>query len=87
MVELNEVNNFFLKICSNVQDEWNEHLVWWEGDERGGYNDIAVFVHHTVDCYEQNDQLCLNIFSLVEKLILDGTQEVKDLIIMALSQK
>ncbi len=83
MVELNEVNNFSLKICPNVHDEWNEHLEWWGGDERGSYNDIAVFVHHTVDCYEQNDQSSLNnIFSLVEKLILDGAQEIRNLMII-----
>jgi hypothetical protein len=83
MTELYEVNNLFLKMCPSVQDKWNEHLEWWKGDERGNYNDIAVFVHHTADCYEQNDQSCLNnIFSLVENLVLNGTEEVRGLMIV-----
>ena len=83
MVKLNQVNDLFLEICPNMQDKWKQHLEFWEDDERGSYNDIAEFVHHTVDCYEQNDQLCLtNIFSLVENLILNGTEEVKGLMII-----
>jgi hypothetical protein len=80
MVELNQVNDLFLQICPKVKDEWNEHLRWWRGEERGHYNDISVFVSHTVECYEQDDQSCLTkIFSLVEELILNGTEEVKGL--------
>lgn len=83
MVELNEVNNIFLKMCPGAQNKWNEHLDWWGSNERGNYNDIAIFVDYTVDCYEQNDRSCLNnIFSLVETLILNGTEEVKGLMIV-----
>lgn len=87
MVKIEEVNDLFLKICPNIKDKWEEHLKWWEGAEedsgRGYYNDIAEFVHHTVDCYEQNDRATLtDIFSLVERLILEGTPDVKDLMIV-----
>jgi hypothetical protein len=87
MVEIEEVNDLFLKICPNIKDKWEEHLKWWEGDEegyeRGYYNDIAEFVHYSVDCYEQNDRATLaEIFSLVERLILDGSSDVKGLMIV-----
>ena len=50
-MQKSEIIPALLQVCPSVGSAWEEHIVWWGDDERGDYNDIAVFAHHIVESY------------------------------------
>ena len=69
--------------CVNIGAHWQEHLEFWEGDDPGDYNITSVFAEYLVDMYErgQTDDFAA-IFSLIEQMIVDGTDESRSLIVV-----
>jgi hypothetical protein len=81
MTETEQLNSLFLETFSNVDDKWAKHLAFWDGDVRGDFNDIAVFVHCLCDSYEANDEPQVRrVFELVERLLVEGSDYIKRLV-------
>jgi len=78
MLNKEDIVPLLLKACPTAKDTWQEHLEDWEGEEAGDYNDIAVFAHHIIRCYEQDKtEEINNAFKTIERLINDGSDEVR----------
>ena len=60
---------------------WQEHNVNWNGEEPGLCNDMSAFSdyawEHIVN-HESRPELLRRVFDLVEKLLIEGDQEVYD---------
>jgi hypothetical protein len=42
-----------LRSCPSAEGKWRQHLAWWGDDDRGLYNDVAVFAHHVVESFAE----------------------------------
>jgi len=78
-----EASGFIDKLknsCSEITLDWQEHLEFWEGEERGEYNDISVIVHYVIDRYKQNEtgDFC-EIFSILEDGLTSGNSNTEEL--------
>jgi hypothetical protein len=64
------------------RNRWKEHVAFWGGKAAGSYNDIAEFVHFTVeDLYEKGAQSEVRaVFELMENAIVNGSEETKGLV-------
>ena len=69
-----------LKALPSVKVRWDEHLEYWGDEERGCYNDMSVFAHHIVECYQrgQTDEFG-SVFALIERFISEGSPDVREL--------
>ncbi len=68
-----------LKACPSFTARWENHRKLWGDDEAGIYNDLAEFAHFIVDAYDCTDSSSIvAAFGLIEKLLLEGDQEVRD---------
>ena len=72
-----------LEACPNIEKDWKEHLEYWGEEKPGDYTNIAEFAHYVVDEHQNADFLS-NFFSLVEKLLVEGTDKTKELITIGL---
>ncbi|MEL7562224.1 hypothetical protein [Dehalogenimonas sp. 4OHTPN] len=74
-----------LQIAPKFSEQWKEHLDWW-GDEtdRGIYNDIAAFAHFVVDTAENDKSWMPELFQLIEMMITNGNEHVKELAIIGI---
>jgi hypothetical protein len=74
-----------LEACPTAASAWNDHVEWWGDQERGHYNDMAVFSRHIVDCDSQMrpDELPA-FFALLERFITEGSAEVRGLAVVGL---
>jgi len=61
---------------------WEKHLELWKGEPAGSYNDIAEFAHFVVqDLYPNGNTADLQrAFDLMERWLLNGNQNLRDLI-------
>lgn len=96
------VDDFFAELMTIYTEEfrdfgdiWQEHLDFWDGDERGRYNDISPFVHRLVEAYsndiyyvrKKRSEAAENaahrpferVFSLVEKSLTDGDADTREI--------
>ena len=72
-----------LKLCPGIDPRWQEHLEFWEGDERGEYNDISVIVHFVVDSFTEDNSLFFpNLFNKIEDIINTGHPKQKEIAIL-----
>ncbi len=71
-----------LTLCPGIESRWDEHLEFWDGDERGEYNDISVIVHFVVDSYTENiTQFFPMLFKKIEEIITKGHPKQKGIAI------
>jgi hypothetical protein len=61
---------------------WKEHVAWWSRNPAGSYNDMAEYVHLVIEGLYEKGKLdeTRRVFQLLEKVLLEGDQETKDLI-------
>ena len=75
----------FVLLCPEFKARWDEHLAYWQGQERGDYIDIAEFSRFLVECYAQNKtERFPVIFDEVEQLLTQGNAKVKELVSIGL---
>ena len=73
------------EIYPDFRDRWNEHLQYWGDQERGLYTDMMEFAHYLVDTAVSGRTHGFGpIFELVEKLIVEGDEEAKGLLVVGL---
>lgn len=78
MLEKTDIIPLMLEACSSAAEAWQEHLELWESEEAGGFNDIAIFSRHMLDCYERGNTAELDAaFAMIERLINEGNDEVR----------
>jgi hypothetical protein len=71
--------------CLGIEDAWAEHLAWWGEDERGHFNDIAVVARYMVDSVSRGQTEAFDqIFAKVEGWLINGDEEVRNLLIVGL---
>jgi hypothetical protein len=74
-----------LAACPTSLDAWTSHLRWWGDDERGDYNDVAVFAHHIVNSANCGSTVEFPaFFELLERMIQQGDPHVKQLAVIGL---
>lgn len=75
-----------LQACPDAQEAWNEHLLEWEGEhETVPYLGMSVFARHIVDLMEAgNTGAFPAVFQLIERLIVEGDEDVRSLAIVGL---
>ena len=75
-----------LQVFPKARERWNAHLDYWGGEEdRGLYNDIAVFAHYIVDSYRESQTEEFEAgFSLIEDMITEGPADVRKLMMIGL---
>jgi hypothetical protein len=75
-----------LKTCPDAQEAWEEHLLEWEGEhETVPYLGVSVFARHIVDSFEAGKKESFPaVFQLIERLIVEGDEEVRSLAIVGL---
>jgi len=68
-----------LKAISGFRERWQEHLDYWEGKSAGLVLDMIELAAYTNDQLSKNENKDLaNIFGLMETMLNEGTQEVKN---------
>lgn len=75
-----------LRACPDAQEAWNEHLLEWEGEhETVPYIGVSVFARHIVDAFEAGKTESFPAaFQVIERLIVEGDEEVRGLAIVGL---
>ncbi|MEM7224820.1 MAG: hypothetical protein AAF495_17710 [Pseudomonadota bacterium] len=75
-----------LEVFPSAREPWKAHLEYWgEDEERGFYNGVSVFAHHIVDSYREGQTEEFEAgFDLIEKMIVDGPTDVRELVIIGL---
>ncbi|WP_445363553.1 hypothetical protein ACJJIQ_02085 [Microbulbifer sp. ANSA003] len=72
--------NALLSSCDDIEDDWQEHLDFWEGDIPEFYNDISVIVHYITNRYVSNQYTDFDkLFSVVEKGVISNDEETSEL--------
>src|SRR5688500_8494467 len=80
MLQRADVVPLLLAACPKSAPDWEEHRAYWDGEEPGAFNDVAVFAHHAVGCVGRGDIGCLPaFFAAVERMLLEGDEEVRAL--------
>jgi hypothetical protein len=85
-IGVDEVLVRLLALTETMDSAWQEHLDFWEGEERGEYNDVAIVAHHVValTAKRQDDEL-RNIWQTVEGLYSEErTMEATNLLTVGL---
>jgi hypothetical protein len=69
-----------------AREAWEEHLAEWKGEhETVPYLGVSVFARHIVNLYEAGKTESFPaMFRLIERLIVEGDEEVRSLIIIGL---
>ncbi len=74
-----------LRLCPGAEPAWQEHLASWGGEERGIYNDLAVFAHHLVDTAAKGDfGPADRVFAFMESALESPDEEVEGLLVWGL---
>ena len=77
-----EAFDLLLKVCPGAQEAWEEHQLEWQ-DEEAPYLGMAVFARHVVDLWARDETESFDeVFSVVERLIAEGDEEVQDLAVV-----
>jgi hypothetical protein len=78
----NSVITTLRKAFPTFSERWEKHVEWWGGEPAGSYNDIAEFVHFTVeDLYEKGKlEDTRRVFDVLEQLLVGADEETRNLI-------
>jgi len=81
-INKSEMFSSLLGILPSAKDAWEEHLKDSEGDDLS-YVGISVFTRRIVELSENNKMETFpSVFATVEKLLREGNEEVKGLMIV-----
>ena len=70
--------NYILQNVPDYLSRWQAHQLYWGHEEAGLCNDIADFSHFVNDLFsEQKSRELKTIFSMVERLLTEGDEEVQ----------
>jgi len=80
-----DVSRELLSVCPSAEFEWQKHLKSWGTQERGAFNDVAVFARHVVNSYAigKTGEFPA-LFELLEKLVEQGDQSIVELVTIGL---
>jgi hypothetical protein len=80
MVSKEQCMKMILEHFPKFQEKWQEHLDWWEGESAGLCNDMSAFSKYVLELLQNksDDNEVKDIFIFIEKLMVEGTQEVQD---------
>lgn len=80
MISKEQCVELVLRVIPEFKPYWQEHRAEWDGEEPGLCNDMSAFSHYTwqhlVD--DNRSGLLPRIFGVVEKLMVEGDQDVQD---------
>jgi hypothetical protein len=78
VISQQDVIPLLLEACPGFEPMWREHLEWWDGDERGIFNDTSEFARYLVESYERGETgEFARAFSTIERLIRDGDDDAR----------
>ena len=67
-----------LEACPTARPAWNEHVAWWNSEDRGIYNDVAVFARHVVSSLKCRDTREFDaFFGVLEDLLVTGDPDTR----------
>ena len=71
-----------LEAFPEFSERWRKHIAWWGGQAAGSYNDMAEFVLFVIEDLDEkgNIEETRRVFLVLERLFVQGDQEVRDLI-------
>ena len=79
MIKKQDCMDFILQNVPDFERAWRAHLEYWDGEEAGLCNDMSAFSSYVEDLVAKNRTENLKpIFDLIEQLMNDGDQTVKD---------
>ncbi len=79
MITAQECMQLVLSEVPGFRDAWQRHLDYWEGEPAGLCNDMTAFSRYVSDLIAQGNTHDLPaIFNLIEKLMVEGDEQVKD---------
>jgi hypothetical protein len=68
-----------LRVAPGFKDRWREHLRQWNGKPAGLTLDMIEFADYVTRLLEERRVSALEpVFALVEAMLTEGTEEVKD---------
>ena len=80
-----ELVPLLLDACPSAEVAWHDHVEYWKPEARGHFSDVAVFAHHVVDAFDRGrTEEFPAFFQLLERMIVEGDQEVVDLAVVGL---
>ena len=80
-----EVLETLLRACPAIKPAWQGHVAYWNGEEAGKYNDIAVVARYLADLANQGDTDSLGqVFVVVERCLAAADDDARGLIIVGL---
>lgn len=72
-----------IRVCPGFKDRWEAHVVQWERQPAGYYNDLGALAHWVVDRMAVSDLACLPELFREFEAILDGANEdTRDLLVV-----
>ena len=84
MVHKTEVMPLLLETCPSFYDKWAEHRKY-RNEEQFMYEDLTALAHHVVELLrEGKTEEFSSIFEVVERLIIEGDDEVQEAIVIGL---
>ena len=85
MIQEDEIVPRLLQACPSAGSAWNEHLAWWGGQERGIYNDTAIFAHHLNAALKAGDtREFAAFFGALEDFLADGSSDTKTVAVIGI---
>ena len=68
-----------LAACPGFQQQWDEHVAYWQGEPAGVYNDISEFVTYLIEAHKNGQFECVRAaFDTLERFLVDGDAETKE---------
>ena len=78
MIGRAEIIPRLLEACPSSRRAWDEHVAWWGGEERGVYNDTAIFAQHMAAALKAGDTREFGaFFGVLEEFLTAGDTETK----------
>ena len=77
-----EAFGVLLSACPGAHKGWEDHLLEWQGEEVH-YLGMSVFAQHTINLWARYETESFpEVFSAIERLIVEGDAEVRGLAIV-----
>ena len=78
MIQRGHIVPRLLHACPSARTAWDEHIARWGGQERGIYNDTAIFVHHVNAALQAGvSREFTAFFGALEDFLADGDSDTK----------
>ena len=72
--------DYILSEIPSFAPRWHAYLEYWEDSTPGLCSDVSEFSHYVIDLIKENEKPknLANVFYLIESLLVDGDNEVKN---------